>query len=163
MMDQIALRGFEAADAAWVVARHATLYAAEEGYDDSFRSLVAQIVSDFIARHDPAREQGWIAWRGAERLGSIFVVQDPAGPEVAKLRLVLLEPAARGSGLAQRMLDHALDFARAAGYLQMRLWTHESHRAAGRLYARNGFDLVESTSAQAFGVAVVDQIWQRAL
>ena len=162
-MDQIELRGFQASDADWVVARHADLYAVEEGYDDSYRALVAEIVAGFLARPDPARAQGWIAVRGGERLGSIFVVQDEAGPDVAKLRLVLVEPAARGTGLAQRMLDRAMDFARSAGYRQMRLWTHESHRAAGRLYARNGFDLVQSTPAMAFGVAVVDQIWQRAL
>lgn len=162
-MDQTKLRPFHATDADWVVARHAALYAAEEGYDDSFRTLVAQIIADFMAEHDPTRERGWIAARGSARLGSIFVVQDASGPQVAKLRLVLVEPPARGTGLAQQLLDTALSFARAAGYHQIRLWTHESHRAAGRLYARNGFDLVESTPALAFGVAVVDQIWQRAL
>ena len=162
-MDQIELRAFTAPDADWVVDRHAALYAADEGYDTSFRDLVAEVVADFVRNHDAATEQGWIAARGQTRLGSIFVVQDPAGPGIAKLRLVLLEPAARGTGLAQRMLDTALNFARAAGYGQMRLWTHESHRAAGRLYARNGFELVQSTPAMAFGVAVVDQIWQRAL
>ena len=155
------LRAFTPADADWVIDRHATLYAAEEGYDGSFRDLVAAIVADFLAAHDPAREQGWIAEHAGQRLGSIFVVTET--PDLAKLRLVLLEPAARGSGLAGRMLQTALSFARAAGYARMRLWTHESHVAAGRLYARHGFHLVSSTAGHQFGQSVVDQIWQRDL
>jgi len=91
----------------------------------------------------------------------ILLIEDDA--ETAKLRLVLLEPGARGTGLAQRMLDTALDFARAAGYRRMRLWTHESHVAAGRLYARNHFHLVESEAKRSFGQDVVAQIWERKL
>lgn len=155
------LRPFTAADADWLIARHGTLYAEEEGYDCSFEALVAGIVADFLANRRDGREEGWILWRDGARLGSVFVVEE--APAVAKLRLVLLEPAARGGGRAQRMLDRALGFARQAGYARMRLWTHESHRAAGRLYARNGFRLTESTPARAFGQDVVDQIWERDL
>ena len=155
------IRPFTPEDADWLIARHGTLYAEHEGYDASFEALVATIVADFLAHQKPGRDEGWILWRDGRRLGSIFVVE--ADATTAKLRLVLLEPEARGTGLAQRMLDQALDFARGAGYSAMRLWTHESHRAAGRLYARNGFSLVSSEATQAFGQDVVDQTWERAL
>ncbi|MCB1388884.1 MAG: GNAT family N-acetyltransferase [Rhodobacteraceae bacterium] len=160
-MTEIALRPFTANDADWLIARHGTLYAEHEGYDASFEALVAEIVQDFLATRQAGREEGWIAWTAGHRLGSIFVVEEDR--ETAKLRLVLLEPEARGTGLAQRMLEHAMDFARGAGYSAMRLWTHESHRAAGRLYARNGFSLVASTATRAFGQDVVDQTWERPL
>lgn len=158
---EVALDALRPGDAGWVIARHAELYARDEGYDASFEGLVAQILGGFLQAHDPARERGWIARSGARRLGSIFVMAEDA--ETARLRLVLVEPEARGTGLAQRMLDAALSFARAAGYRRMLLWTHESHRAAGRLYARNGFALTAAAPARAFGCDVVDQTWERAL
>jgi DNA-binding MarR family transcriptional regulator len=148
-------------DAGWVIARHAELYAADEGFDASFETLVARIVADFLAAHDPARERGWIARQGDTRLGSIFCVQETA--EVAKLRLFFVEAQARGTGLAQRMLEACMGFAREAGYVHMRLWTHESHRAAGRLYARNGFALTHAQPARSFGQDLVEQVWERAL
>lgn len=152
---------FAAADADWLVDRHAALYARDEGFDETFGQLVREIVTAFLAGHDPGREGGWIAWQDGRRLGSIFVVQEEPG--VAKLRLVLLEPEARGTGLAQRMLEHAMGFARGAGYVHMRLWTHESHRAAGRLYARNGFAMTGVESRHSFGRDVVAQTWERPL
>jgi len=158
------LRPFQPADADWLVARHGALYAADEGFDATFPALVARIIADFIAAHDPAREGGWIAWDGPQRVGSIFcVTESPATADIAKLRLVLVEPHWRGTGLAQAMLDAALAFARGAGYRQMRLWTHESHRAACRMYARNGFACISSRPARSFGQDVVTQIWHRPL
>lgn len=157
-MTEVKLRGFEPGDGNWVIARHAALYAAEEGYDATFKALVAEIVAGFLCGHDPQRERGWIAVRGQTRLGSIFVVRE--AEDVAKLRLVLLEPEVRGTGLARHMLDTAMGFARGAGYRRMRLWTHESHVAAGRLYARAGFEMVSTTPGHQFGQPVVDQIWQ---
>jgi GNAT superfamily N-acetyltransferase len=163
-MDGIVLQPFTASDADWLIARHAVLYAADEGFDETFHVLVADIVARFLATHDPIRERGWVAWRGAARLGSIFcVTEDAQVPGVAKLRLFLVEPSARGTGLAQMLLDTCLGFARSAGYTRMRLWTHESHLAAGRLYARNGFRLCESRPARSFGQDVVEQVWDRAL
>lgn len=163
-MEPAILRDFTPADAEWVIERHALLYAREEGYDATFGSLVSEILTGFLRNHDPLRERGWIAEAESERLGSIFcVAQSVDEPSVAKLRLFLLEPAARGTGLAQRMLVAAMDFARAAGYSKMRLWTHASHIAAGRIYARNGFALISAVPVQAFGQSVVDQIWQRTL
>lgn len=162
---EITLTPFRPADARWLTERHGALYAEAEGFDASFPALVAEILAEFIARQQavpPATgEAGWIARRGDERLGSIFVVRE--GATTAKLRLVLLEPQARGTGLGQRLLDTALDFARRAGYARMRLWTHESHRAAGKLYARNGFSLIDSQPGRAFGQEVVSQTWERAL
>jgi GNAT superfamily N-acetyltransferase len=148
-------------DADWITACHAALYARDEGFDSSFGDLVAQIVAGFLSSHDPSCERGWIAWQGETRLGSIFCVQE--GPGVARLRLFLVEPEARGTGLAQHMLDTCLGFARGAGYRRIRLWTHESHRAAGRLYARNGFVLTASAPARSFGQDVIEQDWERDL
>lgn len=155
------LRDLEPGDAGWITMRHAELYARDEGYDLSFEALVAEILAGFLRNRDPARERGWIAVRGGQRLGSIFCVRET--DDVAKLRLFLVEPGERGTGLAQRLLDTCLGFARASGYARMRLWTHESHRAAGRIYARNGFHLVQSTPNREFGCDVVDQIWEREL
>lgn len=166
-----ALRDLRPGDLGWVVERHGALYAVHEGYDAGFEGLVAEIVAGFAARAD-ARERGWIAARALgeghaaaeERLGCIFVMAEgEAEPEVARLRLVLLEPHARGTGLAQAMLDAALSFAREAGYARMRLWTHQSHQAAGRLYARNGFALLASAPARAYGQEVVEETWERVL
>lgn len=158
------LRPFSAADSEWLVERHGTLYHRDEGFDESFPILVRGIIDDFLTHHDPSCESGWIAWCGANRLGSIFCVREAAAtPQIAKLRLFLVDPEARGTGLAQHLLDTCLGFAKGAGYRQMRLWTHESHRAAGRIYGRNGFALVTARSTHSFGQDVVEQIWQRDL
>ena len=149
-------------DAGWLIQRHAELYAAEAGFDASFEPLVARILADFLDHHDPARERGWIARAGGRRLGSIFCVTGPA-PDTAKLRLFLLEPEVRGTGLGQRLLDTCLEFARGAGYGRITLWTHESHRAACALYARNGFACIASKPVHSFGQDLVEQEWARPL
>ena len=160
----VQITAFTASDAPWLIARHGAIYAEDEGFDDSFPVLVAEIVAQFLAAPDPSRQAGWIARAADLRLGSIFCVgEDAATPEIAKLRLFLIEKSARGTGLAQALLDTCLGFARSAGYRHMRLWTHESHRAAGRLYARNGFVLTQSHPVRSFGVDLVNQIWERAL
>jgi len=155
------IRPFTALDGDWVVARHAALYAQSDGFDGGFGVLVRQIVDGFLAGPDAETVRGWIAWHGGRRVGCIFVVRD--APGIAKLRLFLVEPESRGTGLAQTLLDQAIEFARDAGYLQMHLWTHESHIAAGRIYLRNGFRIVESTPTRAFGQDLVSQIWARDL
>ncbi|PZQ99172.1 MAG: MarR family transcriptional regulator [Cereibacter sphaeroides] len=162
--EDVTLRNLIPGDAGWVISRHAELYARDEGFDASFETLVAWIVADFLASHDPARERGWIAARGIERLGSIFCVTEGAEtPQIAKLRLFFVEQSERGTGLAQQMLETCMNFARKADYNHMRLWTHESHRAAGRLYARNGFALTASNPVRNFGQNLVEQTWERAL
>lgn len=163
--ETIELRPYGPADREWLVRRHAELYARDEGFDDSFGPLVNSILRDFEAGHDPARERGWIAWDGEARLGSIFCVDagQTAGEPVAKLRLFLLLPEARGRGLGQRLLDTCMGFAHDVGYSRMTLWTHESHRAACALYAKNGFSLVSSVPVTSFGVRLVEQHWERAI
>jgi GNAT superfamily N-acetyltransferase len=157
MSDRI-LRPFLASDAAWLVDQHQSLYARDEGFDETFGALVADILADFVAQNDPARERGWIAMDGADRVGSIFCVSD--GSRTAKLRLFLLMPNARGKGLGKRLLKTCMTFARTAGYRDMRLWTHESHRAACALYAATGWQLVDSRPVHSFGVDLVEQSWQ---
>jgi len=157
-MSDVILRRFEAGDAPWLVEQHGSLYARDEGFDDSFGPLVAGILEDFLAGHDPTLERGWIAERNGERLGSIFCVT--ARGRTAKLRLFLLTPQARGHGLGKRLLRTCMDFAKDAGYRDMVLWTHESHKAACALYARFGWQLVDSKPVQSFGVDLVEQSWR---
>jgi GNAT superfamily N-acetyltransferase len=160
-MSDVNLRVFQADDAPWLVEQHGVHYARDEGFDDSFSPLVASILDGFVAAHDPVRERGSIAERNGERLGSVFCVSaGKAGDETAKLRLFLLTPAARGHGLGKRLLRACMDFAKEAGYRDMALWTHESHRAACALYTSFGWEHVESTPVHSFGVDLVEQSWR---
>jgi GNAT superfamily N-acetyltransferase len=157
-MDKILLRRFESADVPWLVEQHGDLYAAEEGFDETFGPLVADILAGFIADHDPMRERGWVAMQDGQRLGSIFCVA--AEGNSAKLRMFLLTPAARGKGLGKRLLRSCLEFARECGYQDMVLWTHESHKAACALYNAFGWELVESKPVHSFGVDLIEQSWR---
>ena len=159
MTGPVTLRDLEIGDAGWLIEQHAVLYAREEGFDATFEALVAEILAAYIRDHDPAAERAFIAVEDGRRLGSIFCVRS-GEPGLAKLRLFLLVPEARGRGLGQRLLDACLGFARQAGYRRLRLWTHESHRAACALYAKNGFRLVESHPVRSFGVDLVEQTWE---
>ncbi len=154
----VTLTGLEIGDAGWLIEQHARIYARDEGFDRTFEAVVARILADFIEGHDPARERAWIAKRGTERLGSIFCVLGPR-PGVAKLRLFLLVPEARGQGLGRRLLETCLDFARAAGYRHLQLGTHESHRAACALYRSAGFSCDWSKPVHSFGVDLIEQQW----
>lgn len=161
--EDITFRDLAIGDAGWLIQRHAELYAAEEGFDASFEPLVAEILADYLRNRDAKMERAFIAVDDDQkRLGSIFCVQS-GEPGVAKLRLFLLEPDARGLGLGQRLLDACLAFAVEAGYDQIRLWTHESHKAACALYVKNGFDCIASTPVHSFGVDLVEQTWQKSL
>ncbi len=157
MTQDIELRRFRPDDKDWLVRQHSTLYARDEGFDDSFGALVDDILTDFLAHHDPKCEAGWIAAQGEKRLGSIFCVR--LDEYTAKLRVFLLLPKARGTGLGTRMLHTCMQFARDAGYRGMRLWTHESHKAAGVLYQRNGWSLDSATPVHSFGRDNVEQNW----
>ncbi|SFG20231.1 GNAT family N-acetyltransferase [Sulfitobacter dubius] len=152
------IRTFDQGDRDWLIRQHQEHYALEEGFDDSFGVLVTQIIDEFLRDHDPGCERGWIAQKGNQRLGSIFCVKLNA--QRAKLRLFLLVPEARGHGLGQRMLQTCMRFARDQGYVGMQLWTHESHLAAGALYARSGWELTDSRPAVSFGKANVEQTWE---
>jgi len=157
-MDDVQIRPFGAADADWLVEQHHRLYTRDDGFDASFGALVEQLLADFVRDHDPAHERGWIAERNGERLGSIFCVA--LKERTAKLGLFLLVPEARGQGLAQRMLDTCTGFACGVGFTEMRLRTHESHRAACALYRRNGWQLLDSKPVHSFGVDLVEQSWK---
>nr|WP_245840627.1 GNAT family N-acetyltransferase [Puniceibacterium sediminis] len=154
----VTLRDLEAGDVGWLVAQHGELYARAEGFDESFGPLVAGILETYQRERDPACERAWIAVEDGQRLGSIFCVRQDT--ETAKLRLFLLTPAARGKGLGLRLLQACMGYARETGYRRMVLWTHESHKAACALYARNGWRLVESNPVHSFGVDLVEQTWE---
>jgi DNA-binding MarR family transcriptional regulator/GNAT superfamily N-acetyltransferase len=148
-------------DLGWVVSAHGELYAREYGWGAEFEALVARIVADFAASHDPDRERAWIAERDGERVGSIFVVK--VDEETAKLRLLLLAPEARGLGLGRRLVDESLAFARRAGYRKIALWTNDSLVAARAIYAKEGFALVASEPETLFGAGTMSETWELAL
>ena len=158
MRDDIELKDIGIGDAGWLIQQHAELYAAEEGFDHTFEPLVAEILADYLRNRDPACERAWIAWRGDQRLGSIFCVRHDE--TTAKLRLFLLTPQARGLGLGKRLLQVCLQFARDRGYQSMQLWTHESHEAACALYRKAGFSVTDSRPVRSFGVDLVEQTWR---
>ncbi len=157
-MEEIVLRKMRASDAGWLIRAHGVLYRRQEGFDESFEPLVAGIVADFLKDHDPARERGWIAERGGRPLGSVFCVD--GGQGMAKLRLFLILPQARGSGLGHRMLAGVLCYAKDRGYRGLRLWTHASHRAACALYEKHGLKIVSSQPVRSFGCKLIEQTWE---
>lgn len=142
----------------WVVKRHGEIYAAEYGWNAEFEGLVAGIVGQFTASLDPRMERCWIAELGGEPAGSIFLVKDKA--KAAKLRLLLVEPWARGQGVGGRLVDACLGFAREAGYAKVRLWTNAELHGARRLYQRAGFRMVDESRAHRFGRDQVFQTWE---
>ncbi len=150
-------------DLGWVVMAHGEVYDAEFGWDRDFEALVARIVADHAARHDPQREAGWIAELDGRRVGCVFCVADPADPAAAKLRLLLVHPDGRGHDLGTRLVATCVGFARAAGYGHLRLWTNHPLEAARRIYLARGFRLTEQERHHAFGVDLVGQTYELAL
>ena len=155
------LRPPQPGDMGWIIHRHGVLYAQEYGYDESFEALVAEIAARFVQRFDARRERCWIAERDGEVVGSVFVVKKSAS--VAKLRLLYVEPHARGRGLGRRLVDECVRFARAAGYRKLSLWTQNDLQAARHLYALAGFRRVGGQPHESFGKKLVAETWELAL
>jgi GNAT superfamily N-acetyltransferase len=163
------LRPHRPGDIGWVVSRHGALYAAEQGFDLSFEALVARIAADFIERFDPVRERCWMAELHGRTVGCVFLVQarDDATqaplPGVAQLRLLIVEPEARGLGIGKRLSAECEAFARAAGYRRIRLWTQSNLLAARAIYQASGYSLVASEPHASFGPALVAEFWEKDL
>ncbi|HSS71221.1 MAG TPA: bifunctional helix-turn-helix transcriptional regulator/GNAT family N-acetyltransferase [Casimicrobiaceae bacterium] len=155
------LRSHRPGDMGWVVHRHGALYAQEYGYDEHFEGLVAGIVAHFIEHLDPKRERCWIAEMDGEIVGSVFLVRKTK--TVAKLRLLLVEPRARGLGIGARLVEECVRFARGAGYRKIALWTQSELDAARQLYARAGFRRVHSQPHRSFGKKLVAETWELSL
>jgi DNA-binding MarR family transcriptional regulator/N-acetylglutamate synthase-like GNAT family acetyltransferase len=156
---RIVLREHRTGDMGWVLERHAVLYHEQDGWGPRFEALIAQIVRDFLENFDPRRERCWIAERRGERMGCVFLVKEKK--DVAKLRLLLVEPSARGTGLGRRLVQECIAFARQSGYRKLVLWTHAHLDAARAIYRKTGFRKLPKTDAHnTFGPRAVSEYWE---
>jgi DNA-binding MarR family transcriptional regulator/N-acetylglutamate synthase-like GNAT family acetyltransferase len=155
------LRSLRPGDIGWVTHRHGVLYAEEHGYDETFEALVGEIAARFVQKFDAARERCWIAERDGRIAGCVFLVRKTR--TVAKLRLLLVEPAARGLGLGGRLVDECIGFARHAGYRKLVLWTQSDLLAARRVYQQRGFRRVREEAHHSFGRDLIAETWSLAL
>jgi DNA-binding MarR family transcriptional regulator/GNAT superfamily N-acetyltransferase len=154
------LRPHQPGDMGWVVYRHGVIYAQEYEWDEHFEALVADIVAKFIQQFDPKRERCWIAEKDGENVGSVFLVKHPERETVAKLRLMLVEPKARGLGIGTRLVQECLRFARRVGYRTVTLWTNDVLHAARHIYEKEGFVVVQSEQHHSFGHDLVGETWE---
>jgi len=145
-------------DLGWVVMAHGELYAREFGWDTSFEALVARIVADYANGRETAREAAWIAERDGRRVGCVFCVA--ADEQTAQLRILLVDPSARGHGLGAKLVDECLSFARGARYKRMKLWTNHPLAAARQIYLSRGFTLAEEEPHHSYGADLIGQVYE---
>ena len=148
-------------DMGWIVSRHGALYGEEYGWDERIEALTAEIVAAFVRNYDSKRERCWIAERAGENIGSVLLVKET--DEVARLRLLLVEPKARGLGIGARLVEECLRFAREARYREVTLWTHSVLSAARHIYESAGFALAETQEHDEFGKTLVGETWNLTL
>lgn len=155
------LRTYQPGDIGWVVQRHGELYATEYNWGKEFEALVAEIAASFINNYDPKREQCWIAEMDGERVGSVFLVK--MTEEIAKLRMLIVEPKARGLGIGARLVEECVSFARKSGYKKMTLWTNSELHTARRIYQKAGFQLIQKDTSHQFGQEWIEETWEMEL
>ncbi|MHC5258493.1 bifunctional helix-turn-helix transcriptional regulator/GNAT family N-acetyltransferase [Streptomyces sp. UC4497] len=160
--ENVLLREPGPGDLGWIVARNGALYAAEFGWNADYEGLVARIVADFAEDHDPHLERVWIAELDGRPVGCVMCVRDEA-PGTARLRLLLVEPEARGLGIGDRLVRACVDFARGVGYREMTLWTNDVLKSARSIYQRHGFVLVGEKPHRSFGADLIGQDWKMTL
>ena len=155
------MRAPQAGDMGWVVQRHGAMYAEEFGWDETFEALVARLVADYVDQRDPDREAAWIAEVDGTPAGCVFCMRKD--DRTAQLRMLLVEPWARGLGIGSRLVEEVLRFARRAGYSDITLWTNDVLGSARRIYQRAGFTLDDEARHHSFGKDLVEQNWSRRL
>ncbi len=155
---EVTLRGMRPGDYGWLIGRHGALYAQEYGWDISFEGVVAGLCAAFLEAHDPLRERGWMAEIGGAPAGSIHCTRKD--DITAKLRMLIVEPSARGHGVGGLLVDECMRFARQAGYSRMTLWTNDILVSARRLYAQRGWQMVAAEPVTAFGQHMISETWE---
>lgn len=152
------LRNHRPGDIGWMIHRHGVLYAEEYGFDETFEALAAEILARFIQSHDPKRERIWIAESNGEWIGSVMIVD--GGHQVAKLRLLLVEPKARGRGIGRQLVNECLDFSKRNGYRKITLWTQSVLKEARQLYSNFGFKVIKQEPHKSFGHSLIAETWE---